>query len=99
MKRRCCDIERRPPPPNYLPGFQKRVTNARGFATTFAFQAFDVPSEDAITAVWVPEGSTLSIVRDVFGKPLSIARSDLPPVGIPILGSKARGFGDYLISG
>jgi hypothetical protein len=25
--------------------------------------------------------------------------SDLPPVGIPILGSKARGFGDYLISG
>jgi RHS repeat-associated protein len=59
----------------YLPSFQKRVTNARGFATTFAFQAFDVPSEDAITAVWAPEGSTLGIVRDVFGKPLSITRS------------------------
>jgi RHS repeat-associated protein len=59
----------------YLPSFQKRVTNARGFATTFAFQAFDAPSEDAIAAVWAPEGSTLGIVRDAFGKPLSITRS------------------------
>ena len=42
---------------------------------TFAFQAFDEPSEDAIAAVWAPEGSTLGIVRDVFGKPLSITRS------------------------
>jgi RHS repeat-associated protein len=60
---------------DYLASFQKRVTNARGHATTFAYQAFDTPSEDAISTVWAPEGSTLSIARDVFGKPRSIMRS------------------------
>ena len=60
---------------DYLPGFQKRVTNARGFATTFAFQAFDTPHEDAISAAWAPEGSTLTIARDRYGKPTAITRS------------------------
>jgi RHS repeat-associated protein len=59
----------------YLNSFQKSVTNPRGFATTFAFQAFDTPSEDAIAAIWAPEGVAVSIVRDVFGKPTSITRS------------------------
>jgi RHS repeat-associated protein len=60
---------------SYLAGFQKRVTNPRGYFTTSAYQVFDEPSEDAIAAVWAPESSTLSIVRDVFGKPTSITRS------------------------
>jgi RHS repeat-associated protein len=59
----------------HLANFRRRTTNARGFATEFAFQAFDSPSEDAIAAVWAPEGSTLSIVRDRYGKPTSITRS------------------------
>jgi RHS repeat-associated protein len=59
----------------YLGSFQKRVTNARGQASVFAFQAFDTPSEDAITNVWAPEGVSLGIWRDVFGKPTAIARS------------------------
>ena len=59
----------------YLGNFQKQVTNARGHATTYAYQAFDAPTEDAIVSAWGPEGSTLTIVRDGYGKPLSISRS------------------------
>ena len=59
----------------YLGGFQRRVTNPRGHATTFVFQAFDTPSESAINVIWAPEGVTLGILRDAFGKPLSITRS------------------------
>ncbi len=59
----------------YLPVvFQKRVTNPRGFATTYAFQAFDTPTEDSITQIWAPEGVNLVIRRDVFGKALSVTR-------------------------
>lgn len=59
---------------DYLDGFQKRVTNPRGFATTTAYQAFDEPSESAITGITAPEGVSISIHRDVFGKPLAITR-------------------------
>ncbi|HKX42994.1 MAG TPA: hypothetical protein VJO99_17690, partial [Burkholderiaceae bacterium] len=59
----------------YLDGFQKRVTDARGYKTTTGFQVFDAPSEDAIAWVAAPEGLNVSISRDVFGKPLSITRS------------------------
>ncbi|MBK6469414.1 MAG: hypothetical protein IPF94_01430 [Betaproteobacteria bacterium] len=60
---------------DYLANFQKRVTSPRGHATTTAFQTFDSPSEDAITAMWAPEGVTVSIARDVFGKARSIMRA------------------------
>jgi RHS repeat-associated protein len=59
----------------YLGGFQKRVTNARGFATTTAYQVFDEPSESAITSIVAPEGVSVAIARDVFGTPLGITRS------------------------
>ena len=58
----------------YLPGFAQRSTNARGFATVTGYQAFDQPSTSAITAITAPEGVSVSINRDVFGKPLSITR-------------------------
>ena len=58
----------------YLAGFQKQVTNPRGYATTTAFQAFDEPSESSITAISAPEGVTVSISRDIFGKPIAITR-------------------------
>jgi RHS repeat-associated protein len=59
---------------DYLSGFQKRVTDPRGFATTMGYQAFDEPSEAAITSITAPENVSVSINRDVFGKPLAITR-------------------------
>jgi YD repeat-containing protein len=59
----------------YLAGFQKRVIDARGNATTIAYQVFDQPAESAITSIWAPEGLNVAITRDVFGKPTSITRS------------------------
>ena len=60
---------------DYLPGFTKRETNPRGFATTTSYQAFDEPSEAAVTSITAPEGVGVNIQRDVFGKPTSITRS------------------------
>ena len=59
----------------YLAGFQRRVTNPRGLATTTSFYAWDQPSEEAIAGIAAPEGVSVSIGRDVFGKPSSITRS------------------------
>ena len=59
----------------YLSGFQKSVTNPRGFATTTSYQTFDEPSESAIATTAAPEGMSVAIGRDVFGKPTSITRS------------------------
>jgi RHS repeat-associated protein len=63
----------------YLANFQKRVTNPRGFATTTSYQVFDEPSESAITAIAAPETLSVSIARDVFGKPSSITRGGTSP--------------------
>lgn len=59
----------------YLDGFIRRVTNPRGQASSYAYQAFDTPGEDALATVWAPEGLTVGISRDVWGKPLAITRS------------------------
>lgn len=55
--------------------YQRVVTNPRGYNTTFDFQAFDVPNEDSITQVTAPEGVVVAIVRDMYGKPMSITRA------------------------
>jgi RHS repeat-associated protein len=60
---------------SYLSGFQRRVTNPRGYSTTTSFHAWDQPSEEAIATLSAPEGVSVSIARDRFGKPLSITRS------------------------
>lgn len=60
---------------DYLAGFQKRVTNPLGFATTTSFQAFDEPREDAALTINAPEALTVTIARDIFGQPLAVTRS------------------------
>lgn len=59
----------------YLEGFQKQITNPRQFVTTHSFQAFDEPREDTLAYISAPEGVTVAIQRDAFGKALSITRS------------------------
>jgi RHS repeat-associated protein len=58
----------------YLGGFQKQVTDPRGNVTTTAYQAFDEPSESALVAASAPEGLSVAISRDVFGKPMAVTR-------------------------
>lgn len=60
----------------YQPNFRKKVTNPRGKISYFDFQAFEAPSEDNPTRIEAPEGQTTVIVRDVYGKPRSISRTD-----------------------
>jgi YD repeat-containing protein len=61
---------------SYLPGHQTQTTDPRGLVTITSYQAFDQPSYDSPTLIVAPEGARTSIVRDVFGKPLSITRSN-----------------------
>ena len=63
----------------YLDGFLKRYTDAKGNVTTTGFQAFDEPGESAITSIAAPEGVSVTIERDVFGKPVAITRSGTAP--------------------
>jgi YD repeat-containing protein len=60
---------------NYLTGFQRAVTDPRGFTTTYSYQAFDAPDEGAPVVIAAPEGQTTTISRDAFGRPLSITRA------------------------
>ncbi|MGA0611560.1 RHS repeat domain-containing protein [Caldimonas sp. KR1-144] len=60
---------------DYLTGFQRRVTDARGKVTTTGFQVFDEPDESAITSIAAPEGLNVTITRDLLGKPTAITRS------------------------
>ncbi|MDP3670776.1 MAG: RHS repeat-associated core domain-containing protein [Telluria sp.] len=59
----------------YISGFKKVSTTARGIHTISSFQVFDEPSDTAISDIAAPEGVSVSITRDVFGKPTSIIRS------------------------
>lgn len=54
--------------------FQKIHTNARGYASTYSFQTFDEPGEDVVKKILAPEGVSVDIARDIFGKPLSVTR-------------------------
>jgi YD repeat-containing protein len=60
---------------DYLSGFQKRVTNPRGFASVTSYQAFDEPLESAPTAISASESLAVAIARDIFGKARAITRS------------------------
>jgi hypothetical protein len=59
----------------YSSGFRKTHTDAKGNNTTYAYQVFDQPTEDAITSIAMPEGVTMTINRDNFGKTTAITRS------------------------
>ena len=62
----------------YQPGFKTEVQNPRqqgtGVKTTTAYQVWDTPTTDYPVAIAAPEGSYTDIVRDAFGKPLSLKR-------------------------
>jgi RHS repeat-associated protein len=60
---------------NYLPGFQTRVTDPRGNATTSSFQAFDDPGAAVPVAIASPENVNTVISRNIFGEPYSLTRS------------------------
>lgn len=62
----------------YLSGFQTRVTNPRGHATTTQFVAYDQPVYDQPVRIDAPESTTTLIQRDPFGKPLQITRGATP---------------------
>ena len=63
----------------YLAGFQTRVTNPRTHSTLTAYQAFDTPGTDSPAEIIAAEGESeeqiTTIVRDVFGKALSVTRA------------------------
>lgn len=60
---------------SYDSGFTTTVTDARQNRTTFGYQAFDEPVDNAIVSIALPEAANVSIVRDVFGKPGAISRT------------------------
>src|SRR6185503_11034961 len=53
----------------YLPGFQRRITNPRGFVTTQRFEVYDTPSFDMPVSIDAPLGSKTLITRDMYGMP------------------------------
>ncbi|HJU41066.1 MAG TPA: RHS repeat-associated core domain-containing protein [Tahibacter sp.] len=57
--------------------FTRIVTDPNDNVTTTTFQTFDAPSEDVPMKIVSPEGVTTTFSRDVFGKPLTMARSGL----------------------
>jgi len=59
----------------YLNGFQTRVTNPNGFATTTSYQVFDAPSTEAPVRIDAPLGVRTDIARDLFGAPTAVTRS------------------------
>ena len=68
---------------DYLSGFQRRVTNPRGYATTTTFFAQDAPDAASVASVSAPEGVSTSIQRNVFGQSVSVTRSGPGPVSGP----------------
>jgi len=71
----------------YLPGFQTRTTDPKGNATTAQFQAFDSPDTGAPIVFEEPGAVTTTIVRDLFGKPLSTTRSGSHD-GLPVTATR-----------
>jgi RHS repeat-associated protein len=67
---------------SYLTNFITEVTDPRNNRTRMSFQAFDQPTNDAPVLIQmdadapIPNGINTSTSRDVFGKPLTIARTD-----------------------
>ncbi|MBL8279602.1 MAG: RHS repeat protein [Pelomonas sp.] len=59
---------------SYLGGFKTQVTNPRNKVTTQTFWALDDPSKAQLAGITAPEGVTLTIARDAFGKPTAITR-------------------------
>ncbi|MGI5013979.1 MAG: hypothetical protein ACRYGO_22470, partial [Janthinobacterium lividum] len=61
---------------SYETGFTTVVRDPRQNVTTYRYQAFDEPVQDNIAGIVAPENVMVTIARDVFGKPTSIACGD-----------------------
>ncbi|HVJ61793.1 MAG TPA: RHS repeat-associated core domain-containing protein, partial [Tahibacter sp.] len=59
----------------YLSGFQRRVTNPRGYSTTSTFDGWDEPTYEHPRVITGEDGVTTSIIRTIFGFPYSVSRS------------------------
>ncbi len=59
----------------WLPGFQKRVTDPRGHQTVYAFRALGEPKDDQPMTIDAPETQYTMFSRDIWGKPTAIART------------------------
>jgi RHS repeat-associated protein len=60
----------------YQDGFTKKVVNPRGYDAVFHFMAYDEPGEQWILSKSEIYGLNTAIVRDQFGKPVSVTQSD-----------------------
>lgn len=60
---------------SYLPGFTTQVTDSRGNSTITNYKAFGEPTTQWPVSITAPQGQRTVIVRDVFGKPLSVTRT------------------------
>jgi RHS repeat-associated protein len=58
----------------YLSAFTTQTVNPRGKITTQSFWALDDPGAAQLASITAPEGVSVSISRDIFGKPTAITR-------------------------
>ncbi len=68
---------------SYLPDFKTQITDALGRSATMSYQAFEQPGTDAPIRIEAPAGTeatptiiTTLIDRDIYGKPITISRTD-----------------------
>lgn len=61
----------------YLTGFKTEVTDPHGFSSTTSYIAYGSPDGARVAEVDAPANETITITRDVFGKPLAIARNSV----------------------
>ncbi|HET7931094.1 MAG TPA: RHS repeat-associated core domain-containing protein [Rhodanobacteraceae bacterium] len=59
----------------YLSGFQTRTTDPRGNSTLTTYQAYGQPTTKYPDSITAPEGELSVIMRDAFGKPISLTRT------------------------
>ena len=71
------------------------MRDPRGNNSTTSYQAFDTPAEDAISAISAPEGLTVNIARDVFGKPTAITRSGTNAAGVYAAATRSYVYDGY----
>ncbi len=62
---------------DYLTGFLTRVTNPRGFQIVTKYLTYDQPTTDWPLTINAPNSLSTIIVRDPFGKPLSLTRGGI----------------------
>ncbi|MBB6184650.1 hypothetical protein [Oleiagrimonas soli] len=59
----------------YLPGFQTQITDPNQNVTTVSYMTYGEPSTDWPVAINAPENVLQTIVRNIYGNPVSITQS------------------------